>query len=168
MLHILFCYTFFYTSAAAWSVSSFRFDITHLFVCIFLIYGWEKRNEPFTTKPLIKSNLMMQDYTILVIRKAMFRREDTVRVAATKVITDLILAEKQAKRDSSFTFQDSASQASSSQQTERSCTVRGNLFTELNGLLQRCLYQQVSFSFLIMDSFFQEYEIYLGLFCSYM
>lgn len=87
----------------------------------------------------------MQDYTILVIRKAMFRREDTVRVAATKVITDLILAEKQAKRDGSFTLQDSSSQASSSQQTEMSCIVRGNLFTELNGLLQRCLYQQVSF-----------------------
>lgn len=97
----------------------------------------------------------MQDYTILVIRKAMFRREDTVHVAATKVIIDLILAEKQAKRDSSFTFQDSLSQASSSQHTEMSCIVRGNLFIELNGLLQRCLYQQVSFSSLIVESFFQ-------------
>lgn len=109
-------------------------------------------------RPRIKFNLMMQDYTILVIRKAMFRREDTVRVAATKVIADLILAEKQAKRDGSFTFQDSSSQASSSQHTEMSCIVRGNLFTELNGLLQRCLYQQVSFSSLIMKSFFQEFE----------
>ncbi|CAH2044672.1 unnamed protein product [Thlaspi arvense] len=34
--------------------------------------------------PLIKFSRDLQDYTILVIRKAMFRREDTVRVAATK------------------------------------------------------------------------------------
>ncbi|CAA0408588.1 unnamed protein product [Arabidopsis thaliana] len=101
--------------------------------------------------PLIKFSLDLQDYTILVIRKAMFRREDTVRVAATKVITDLILAEKLAKRDSSFTFQDSASQASSSQQTEMSCIVRGNLFTELNGLLQRCLYQQARVKEVVYD-----------------
>ncbi|KAL1210225.1 hypothetical protein V5N11_021808 [Cardamine amara subsp. amara] len=92
--------------------------------------------------PLIKFSHDLQDYTILVIRKAMFRREDTVRVAATKVIIELILAEKQAKRDSSFTFQDSLSQASSSQHTEMRCIARGNLFIELNGLLQRCLYQQ--------------------------
>lgn len=116
-----------------------------------------KVNELFTPKPRIKFKLMMQDYTILVIRKAMFRREDTVRVSATKVIIELILAEKQAKEDSSFTLQDSSSQASSSQHTEVSCTVRGNLFTELNGLLQRCLYQQVSFPSLIMENLFQEF-----------
>ncbi|KAG7533501.1 FANCI solenoid 4 domain [Arabidopsis thaliana x Arabidopsis arenosa] len=101
--------------------------------------------------PLIKFSHDLQDYTILVIRKAMFRREDTVRVAATKVITDLILAEKQAKRDGSFTLQDSSSQASSSQQTEMSCIVRGNLFTELNGLLQRCLYQQALVKEVVYD-----------------
>ncbi|CAE6230013.1 unnamed protein product [Arabidopsis arenosa] len=101
--------------------------------------------------PLIKFSHDLQDYTILVIRKAMFRREDTVRVAATKVITDLILAEKQAKRDGSFTLQDSSSQASSSQQTEMSCIVRGNLFTELNELLQRCLYQQALVKEVVYD-----------------
>ncbi|CAA7058843.1 unnamed protein product [Microthlaspi erraticum] len=101
--------------------------------------------------PLIKFSRDLQDYTILVIRKAMFRREDSVRVAATKVITDLILAEKKAKRDSSFTFQESLSQASSSQQTEMSCIVRGNLFTELNGLLQRCLYQQANVKEVVYD-----------------
>ncbi|KAL0692440.1 hypothetical protein Bca4012_059620 [Brassica carinata] len=92
-----------------------------------------------------------EDYTILVIRKAMFRREDTVRVSATKVIIELILAEKQAKKDSSFTLQDSSSQASSSQHTEVSCSVRGNLFTELNGLLQRCLYQQAKVKEIVYD-----------------
>ncbi|CAN8255542.1 unnamed protein product [Cochlearia groenlandica] len=101
--------------------------------------------------PLIKFSHDLQDYTILVIRKAMFRREDTVRVAATKVITDLILAEKKAKRENSFTFQDSSSQASSSQHTEMSCIVRGNLFTELNGLLQRCLYQQAKVKEVVYD-----------------
>ncbi|KAG2283945.1 hypothetical protein Bca52824_055165 [Brassica carinata] len=101
--------------------------------------------------PLIKFSRDLQDYTILVIRKAMFRREDTVRVSATKVIIELILAEKQAKEDSSFTLQDSSSQASSSQHTEVSCTVRGNLFTELNGLLQRCLYQQAKVKEVVYD-----------------
>ncbi|CAH8359476.1 unnamed protein product [Eruca vesicaria subsp. sativa] len=101
--------------------------------------------------PLIRFSRDLQDYTILVIRKAMFRREDTVRVSATKVITELILAEKQAKKDSSFTLQDSSSQASSSQHTEVSCTMRGNLFTELNGLLQRCLYQQAKVKEVVYD-----------------
>ncbi|KAJ0232275.1 Fanconi anemia group I-like protein [Hirschfeldia incana] len=101
--------------------------------------------------PLIKFSRDLQDYTILVIRKAMFRREDTVRISATKVIIELILAEKQAKKDSSFTLQDSSSQASSSQQTEVSCTARGNLFTELNGLLQRCLYQQAKVKEVVYD-----------------
>ncbi|KAG2305565.1 hypothetical protein Bca52824_034216 [Brassica carinata] len=101
--------------------------------------------------PLIKFSRDLQDYTILVIRKAMFRREDTVRVSATKVIIELILAEKQAKKDSSFTLQDSSSQASSSQHTEVSCSVRGNLFTELNGLLQRCLYQQAKVKEIVYD-----------------
>ncbi|KAF8052490.1 hypothetical protein N665_1554s0003 [Sinapis alba] len=101
--------------------------------------------------PLIKFSRDLQDYTILVIRKALFRREDTVRVSATKVIIDLILAEKQAKKDSSFTLQDSSSQASSSQHNEVSCTMRGNLFTELNGLLQRCLYQQAKVKEVVYD-----------------
>lgn len=86
---------------------------------------------------------MMQDYTILVMRKAMFRREETVRIAATSGLIDLILAEKQSKRDGPLSFQDSSSQASCSQQAEMPCSLGQGLFQELSGLLQRCLYQQV-------------------------
>lgn len=85
---------------------------------------------------------MMQDYIILVMRKAMFRQEDTVRLAATNAIIDLILAENQSKGDGPFSFQESSSQASCSQQAEISCRV-GVLFEDLSGMLQRCLYQQV-------------------------
>lgn len=85
----------------------------------------------------------MQDYTILVMRKAMFRREDTIRLAATDAVIDLILAEKQSKKDDLLSFQESSSQASSSQQSEKPYNVGGGLFQELSGLLQRCLYQQV-------------------------
>ncbi len=93
---------------------------------------------------------MMQNYTILVMRKAMFRREDTVRIAATTGIIDLILAEKQSKRDGLFSFQESSSQASSSQQGEIPCSLGEGLFQELSGLLQRCLYQQVLSCFFIL------------------
>ncbi|GAV64147.1 hypothetical protein CFOL_v3_07665 [Cephalotus follicularis] len=92
--------------------------------------------------PLVRSCRDLQDYTILVVRKAMFRREDSVRIAATNAIIDLILAEKQSKRDGLFSFQDSSSQASCSQQAEIPCSIGGGLFQELSGLLQRCLYQQ--------------------------
>lgn len=88
----------------------------------------------------------MQDYTILVVRKAMFRREDTVRIAAINAIIDLVLAEKQSKRGGPYSFQDSSSQASSSQQAEIPCSLGAGLFQELSGLLQRCLCQQVSCS----------------------
>lgn len=91
--------------------------------------------------PLIKSSHDLQDYTILVVRKAMFRREDAVRHAATNAILDLILAEKQSKTDGSLSLQDSSSQASCSQQ-EMPCSIHGGLFQELSALLQRCLYQQ--------------------------
>lgn len=87
----------------------------------------------------------MQDYTILVVRKAMFRREDAVRLSATNAIFNLILADKEAKREGSFSFQDSSSQASCSQHAEIPCIMDGGLFQELRGLLQRCLYQQVIF-----------------------
>lgn len=92
---------------------------------------------------------MMQDYTILVMRKAMFRREETVRIAATTGIIDLILAEKQSKRDGSFSFQESSSQASCSQQPEIPRGLGQGLFEELSGLLQRCLYQQVLCFFIL-------------------
>ncbi|KAJ9699622.1 hypothetical protein PVL29_005473 [Vitis rotundifolia] len=92
--------------------------------------------------PLIKFSRDLQDYTILVVRKAMFRREDTVRIAAINAIIDLVLAEKQSKRDGPYSFQDSSSQASSSQQAEIPCSLGAGLFQELSGLLQRCLCQQ--------------------------
>lgn len=86
---------------------------------------------------------MVQDYTILVMRKAMFKQEDTVRLAATSAIIDLILAEKQSRRDNPFSFQESSSQASCSQQAEVPGWMSKGLFQELSGLLHRCLYQQV-------------------------
>ncbi|KAL3505710.1 hypothetical protein ACH5RR_031092 [Cinchona calisaya] len=92
--------------------------------------------------PLTKFSHDLQDYTILALRKAMFRREDSVRLAATNSIINLILAEKQSKRDGPFSFQESSSQASCSQQAEIPCTPGPGLFQELSGLLQRCLYQQ--------------------------
>lgn len=86
---------------------------------------------------------MMQNYTILVMRKAMFKQEDTVRLAAINAIIDLILAEKQSRRDDQFSFQESSSQASCSQRAEMACKAERGLFQELSSLLQRCLYQQV-------------------------
>ncbi|KAH9765890.1 Fanconi anemia group I-like protein [Citrus sinensis] len=91
--------------------------------------------------PLINFSRDLQDYTILVVRKAMFRREDAVRHAATNAIIDLIMAEKQSKTDGSLSLQDSSSQASCSQQ-EIPRSTHGGLFQELSALLQRCLYQQ--------------------------
>ncbi|EXC03954.1 hypothetical protein L484_007211 [Morus notabilis] len=91
--------------------------------------------------PLTKFSRDLQDYTILVMRKAMFRQEEAIRLAATNAIINLILTEKQSKRDGPFSFQESSSQASSSQQAQLPCCV-GGLFQELSGLLQRCLYQQ--------------------------
>ncbi|KAF8387882.1 hypothetical protein HHK36_026544 [Tetracentron sinense] len=93
--------------------------------------------------PLIKFSRDLQDYTILVVRKAMFKREDTVRLAATNAIIDLILVEKQSKRDGPFSFQESSSQASCSQQAE-TCGMGEGLFQELSGLLRRCLSQQAN------------------------
>ncbi|GAB4843630.1 hypothetical protein Ancab_013595 [Ancistrocladus abbreviatus] len=93
--------------------------------------------------PLTKFSRDLQDYIILVVRKAMFNREDTVRVAAINAVIELILADKQPKYDGLFSFQESSSQASCSQQQDE--ILPGNnagLFPELCGLLQRCLYQQ--------------------------
>ncbi|KAK4338871.1 hypothetical protein RND71_040333 [Anisodus tanguticus] len=92
--------------------------------------------------PLIRLSRDLQDYTILVLRKAMFRQEDSIRLAATSSIVNLILAEKQSKKDGPFSCQDSSSQASSSQQAEVFHALGSSLFQELNGLLQRCLFQQ--------------------------
>ncbi|CAI9118850.1 OLC1v1020477C2 [Oldenlandia corymbosa var. corymbosa] len=92
--------------------------------------------------PLTKFSPDLQDYMVLVLRKAMFRREDSVRLAATNSIISLILAEKQRIKDGPFSFQESSSQASCSQQAEIPCIKEAGLFRELSGLLQRCLYQQ--------------------------
>lgn len=94
---------------------------------------------------------LLQDYMILVTRKAMFRREDTILLAATNAIFDLILVDKQS--NDSLPFQDSSSQASCSQQAEVSSCMGGNLYQELIGLLQRCLYQQVMAFEIIFFSF---------------
>ncbi|CAN1281180.1 Fanconi anemia group I protein homolog [Linum perenne] len=82
------------------------------------------------------------DYLILVLRKAIFSREDAVRLAATNAIFSLILAEKQSKREGVVAFQDSSSQASSSQHYDMPSGINGGLFHELSGLLRRCLSQQ--------------------------
>ncbi|CAH9096737.1 unnamed protein product [Cuscuta europaea] len=93
--------------------------------------------------PLIKQSRDLQDYIILVLRKAMFRREESVRYAATNSIIDLVLGEKQSQRDETISLQESSSQAScSQQQPEILCAAGSGLFWELNGLLQRCLFQQ--------------------------
>lgn len=87
----------------------------------------------------------------------MFRREDTVRLAATSSVIDLILAEKQHKGDGLFSCRDSSSQASCSQQADIPCSMGGGLFQELSALLQRCLYQQVSLFFICFTAFFSYY-----------
>ncbi|KAL7104911.1 hypothetical protein ACP275_07G012100 [Erythranthe tilingii] len=94
--------------------------------------------------PLVKFSRDLKDYIILVLRKAMFRRENTVRLAALNAILDLVLAEKQSKADGLFSFQESSSQASSSQQAEVPQPTKADLFQELSGVLQRCLYQQAN------------------------
>ncbi|EHA8589521.1 Fanconi anemia group I protein [Cocos nucifera] len=92
--------------------------------------------------PLIKFNRDLQDYIILVVRKAMFKREDSVRIAATSVIIELILMENKSKKYGINSLQESSSQASCSQQADVSCGQGRGLFQELSGLLQRCLSQQ--------------------------
>ncbi|KAG6428135.1 hypothetical protein SASPL_112384 [Salvia splendens] len=94
--------------------------------------------------PLMKFSRNLQDYTILVLRKAMFRRENSVRLAACSATFDLLSAEKQSKPVGLFSFQESSSQASCSQQAEEPHATRADLFQELSGLLQRCLYQQAN------------------------
>nr|GEV47933.1 fanconi anemia group I protein [Tanacetum cinerariifolium] len=92
--------------------------------------------------PLIKFSHSLQDYIILVVRKAMFRQEDQIRLAAAGAIINLIHAEKQSKQSRLSSYQESSSQASSSQAHEIPLGISGDLFKELSGLLQRCLYQQ--------------------------
>ncbi|KAK9059162.1 hypothetical protein SSX86_021781 [Deinandra increscens subsp. villosa] len=92
--------------------------------------------------PLIKFSHNLQDYIILVVRKAMFRQEDQVRLAAAGAIINLVIADKQSKQSKPSFYQESSSQASSSQVHEAPPITGSDLFKELSGLLQRCLYQQ--------------------------
>lgn len=92
--------------------------------------------------PLIKFSHNLQDYIILVVRKAMFRRDDHIRLAAAGAIIDVILAEKRSKQNRPCSYQESSSQASSSQLPAIPRGMGSDLFKELSGLLQRCLYQQ--------------------------
>ncbi|XP_024961417.1 Fanconi anemia group I protein [Cynara cardunculus var. scolymus] len=92
--------------------------------------------------PLIKFSHNLQDYIILVVRKAMFRRDDHIRLAAAGAIINVILAEKRSKQNRPCPYQESSSQASSSQVPAIPHGMGSDLFKELSGLLQRCLYQQ--------------------------
>jgi len=85
-----------------------------------------------------------------------FRREDTVRSAATNAIMDLIFVESKSKKNGLNSLQDSSSQASCSQQADIANGTREKLFQELSGLLRRCLSQQVckAASFYIVKFYF--------------
>jgi fanconi anemia group I protein len=72
----------------------------------------------------------------------MFKREDTVRVAAANAIVELIITENvYMKNDNSS--EESSNQPSSSQHPETHLEFGGGLFHELSGLLRRCFSQQV-------------------------
>uniref|UniRef100_J3LNM5 FANCI solenoid 4 domain-containing protein n=2 Tax=Oryza brachyantha TaxID=4533 RepID=J3LNM5_ORYBR len=92
--------------------------------------------------PLTKFSRDLKDYIILVVRKAMFKREDDVRIAATNAIVQLIIMENKYRKNEANPFQDSSSQPSSSQQPEAHLEIGGGLFQELSGLLRRCFSQQ--------------------------
>ncbi|KAI3691576.1 hypothetical protein L6452_31372 [Arctium lappa] len=92
--------------------------------------------------PLIKFSHNLQDYIILVVRKAMFRQDDHIRLAAAGAIINVILADKRSKQNKPCSYQESSSQASSSQLPAIPRGMGSDLFKELSGLLQRCLYQQ--------------------------
>ncbi|KAL1806687.1 hypothetical protein ACET3Z_029755 [Daucus carota] len=103
--------------------------------------------------PLTRLSRDLRDYTIIVVRKAMFRREDSVLEAATSAIMKLILAEKKARKNVLNSFEESSSQASCSQQAEVPCGIGVGLFQEFNGLLQRCLYRQAKVKKIMYDGF---------------
>ncbi|KAF8721089.1 hypothetical protein HU200_023505 [Digitaria exilis] len=93
--------------------------------------------------PLTKFSHDLKDYIILVLRKAMFKREDMVRIAATNAIVELIIAD--IRKSEANPFEDSSSsQPSSSQQPETHLEFGRGLFQELSGLLRRCLSQETN------------------------
>ncbi|KAK6921274.1 Exportin-1, repeat 2 [Dillenia turbinata] len=69
--------------------------------------------------PLIKFSRDLLNYTILVVRKAMFGQEDAVHLAAINAIISHILINTQLKSNGPNPFQDTSSQASCSQQADK-------------------------------------------------
>jgi Fanconi anemia group I protein len=106
------------------------------------------------TSIIIIMEFNFQDYIILVVRKAMFKREDAIRIAATNAIVELIVTESEYRNNEANPLQDSSSQPSSSQLPEIHQEVGGVLFQELSGLLRRCLSQQVSLALQIKEYFY--------------
>lgn len=94
--------------------------------------------------------LIWKDYIILVLRKAIFRKEDTIRLAAANAIIDLILMETKSKNIGANSFKDSSSQASCSQQAGLCYRMEFSLFQELTGLLRRCLSHEVCSNWYMM------------------
>ncbi|XP_031486918.1 uncharacterized protein LOC116255283 [Nymphaea colorata] len=92
--------------------------------------------------PLTKLSHDLKRYMILVVRKAVFRREIEVRVSATSAIVHLILSEQKIGKMDSDSVSEISSQASCSQQAEVNCQMGATLFQELRGPLRRCLSQQ--------------------------
>uniref|UniRef100_A0A0D9VTV0 Fanconi anemia group I protein n=1 Tax=Leersia perrieri TaxID=77586 RepID=A0A0D9VTV0_9ORYZ len=105
--------------------------------------------------PLTKFSRDLKDYIILVVRKAMFKREDAVRIAATNAIVQLIITDNKHRKNKANPFQDSSSQPSSSQQPETHLETGGGLFQELSGLLRRCFSQQARVKEVLYDGLIQ-------------
>ncbi|XP_078445412.1 fanconi anemia group I-like protein isoform X2 [Wolffia australiana] len=106
------------------------------------MHGNPARAVVLSMLPLIRLSRDLQDYIILVVRKAMFRKEDGVRLAATYALVDLILADASLRRSCQTSLEESSSQASCSQQVEVPRRTGIGLFQELSGLLRRCLSQE--------------------------
>ncbi|KAG6544322.1 hypothetical protein Mapa_014156 [Marchantia paleacea] len=102
--------------------------------------------------PLFQISRDLQDYTILVLRKAMFGREESARMTAVQGLLELIIAEKQARMYDSdaVNYRNRYSEASCSQSSSQLERIRlsgktnVNLLQDLLGLLRRCLSQQVN------------------------
>ncbi|KAL2612804.1 hypothetical protein R1flu_024496 [Riccia fluitans] len=102
--------------------------------------------------PLFQLSRDLQDYTILVLRKAMFGREESARMTAVQGLLELVISEKKARvYDSDASIHrnrfSEASCSQSSSQVDRirlSNRINTNLLQDLLGLLRRCLSQQVN------------------------
>ncbi|ERN02161.1 Fanconi anemia group I protein isoform X1 [Amborella trichopoda] len=92
--------------------------------------------------PLAKYSHDLQRYIVLVVRKAVFKREDTVRIASIDAIIKLML--ESSSKNEPDSLQQFSSQASCSQQAELPNGIGVGLFQEMRGLLRRCLSQQAT------------------------